>query len=449
MGDTYERDGVTYSAMTDAVLNLDDDEKVSRLASGKVTVVVTSKINLQLTIDATDGETTFTLTGDGESLTLVKVLPFEPDNGTFTLAGNVLTAAEGSDLVVGSGALVGHDHADADITYTITDTTLTADTEQETVKFDLTSDSGTKSVTVIVNGKIINNLTNSNFTITKNSSMSLIVGKYIAKATAKSDATSQILLGTDGINIVPGSGDGALNVAVSRDGHEIISGDLECTSGSIKIGSDDSISLKKGTSFTFTQNDYTATITAIDDATTAISIGTDGITFTPNTGDGTLDFTIKNSSSSMTANVEILSGSFTFGENGALTVEKGTELKIKFSDDYVVNFKATGDAGGTISLGADGITFAPNSGDGSLDISITRNGETRTANLNMTGSLTYKLDGSISWTQGTVIKSFFDDDSSLTITANKNSDAKIIFSPQDGLSITPSVPDALSVLLSA
>ena len=57
-------------------------------------------------------------------------------------------------------------------------------------------------------------------------------------------------------------------------------------------------------------------------------------------------------------------GGFLFGKNGALTVTEGTELKIDFGDDYIVNFKANDAAGGSISIGEDGITFVPGSNDG-------------------------------------------------------------------------------------
>ena len=65
----------------------------------------------------------------------------------------------------------------------------------------------------------------------------------------------------------------------------------------------------------------------------------------------------------------------------------------------------------------------------------------------MTGSVTYKLDGSISLAKSTVVKNVFEDGNILTITANTYASGSIVFNPQNGLMITPSTPDALNVVL--
>ena len=581
-GSVVEIDGVTYTALDgDAVLKYDDDFKVSGLTSGKVSAVVAgASYSSTLTIDATDGSTDFTLTGNGEVLTLTKVLPFELDNGTFTLASNVLTAAKGSDLKIGNGktygdgsTVFGHDYADTEVKYTITDTALTEETEKETITFTASLGEQSRSITTFVNGKIINGVADGKFTggftITKDSSMGLVLGDYTLKATANADATSQILVNSDGANITPGSGDGTLTVTFNRGDTTIFGGALECTSGKITLSYDHAVTFTEGTSFNFTWNNYVSTITATGDATTAIALTDSGITFTPGSGDGGLNllltkdgtpifagelnisdgsitfnsdeqkfsftegtkislgigtdgsramdfevtggnasfkmaadengnFTItpdENDGSlaialkqngetvfqnnvtvngsltinpvtdlltltdgttvslafdnytmtatadgdaaskisltasgisitpqqgdgklklalgtkngSLSADIEVLSGGFLFGTSGALSVTEGTELQIKFSDDYIINFKTTDAAGGALSIGADGLTFAPNSEDGGLELSVTRNGETRSASLDVTGSVTYKLDGSISLTQGTVVKNVF------------------------------------------
>ena len=121
------------------------------------------------------------------------------------------------------------------------------------------------------------------------------------------------------------------------------------------------------------------------------------------------------------------------GEGGAITVAKDTELQIKFSDDYIVNFKATDEAGGAISIGTDGITFKPNSDDDSLELSIKQNGDTRTTNLNVTGSVTYKLDGTLSLAEDTVISNTWDDGVALTITATGDEVSNVRFEPRHRL----------------
>ncbi|MBO4779156.1 MAG: hypothetical protein J5497_00815, partial [Selenomonadaceae bacterium] len=192
---------------------------------------------------------------------------------------------------------------------------------------------------------------------------------------------------------------------------------------------------------------YEVTATADGDAAVSVAITSAGLSITPNTGDGTLNLQLGSANGSMSANLEVLSGSFILGENGGLTVAKDTELQIDFGGDYVVKFKTTDDAGGKISLGAGGLTFSPTEGDGHLELSVTRNGETRTATLEMTGSLTYKLDGSISLAKDTVVKNIFEDGNILTITANTDASGSMIFDPNSGLYITPSTPDALNVVL--
>jgi len=695
-GDTYMLDGVTYTALEDARLNIGDDGKVSGIASGSVSAVVTGRSNPVATVDATNSSTEFTLTGKGAVLTLTKVLPFELDNGTFTLAGNVLTAAKGSDLRIGTGRtyadgtiVFGHDYADTDITYTITDTTLTEETEKGTIVFTASLGEQARSITTFVSGKIINGVADGKFTggftITKGSSMGLVLGNYTVKATANADATSRIFVDSKGINIIPGSGDGSLNVALSRGDTEIISGELNVTSGKITFGYDNAITFDKDTSFNFKQGDYvltatttdaatigialqdnklvftpgqndgglnlllrrggtpvfagelnvtdgtitfdpttqkfsftdgtnvsialptgqefgfkvtggdasikvesdgagnfvltpdngdgslditlkqdgqttfynnisvsggsilignmgqvigltkgttanvtlgnyTLSATATDDASFTLGIANDGsisitpakndgaldiaikrdgttifsntvsvdgtITFNPttqamtltdgttvtltfgdyeltakangnaasvlsltgngieikpNSGDGSLDLTLSGANGTLNANLEVLSGSFVLGEGGTVTVTKGTELKIDFGDGYVVNFKATDDAGGSLALGANGITFKPGSDDGGLELSITRDGQTRTASLDVTGSVTYKLDGSISLAKGTVVRNVFDSGRIVTITANTDASGSMVFTPDGGLTITPATPDALTL----
>ncbi len=699
-GDTYALDGVTYTALEDARLNLDDDGKVSGIASGSVSAVVTGRSNPVATVDATNSSTEFTLTGKDEVLTLTKVLPFELDNGTFTLAGNVLTAAKGSDLRIGTGRtyadgtiVFGHDYADTDITYTITDTTLTEETEKGTIIFTASLGEQARSITTFVNGKIINGVADGKFTggftITKGSSMGLVLGNYTVKATANADATSRIFVDSKGINITPGSGDGSLNVALSRNGTEIISGELNVTSGKITFGYDNSVTFDKDTSWDFTWNGYTMTATTTDeaqigvslqgnqlvltpgendgglnlllrrgttpvfggvlnvtdgtitfdpttqkfsftegtnisitlpggtprqvdfkvvggdasikveadssgkfvltpdnndgslqisvsrdgrtvfqntfnvsngsivfdpatqavtltqgttvslglnnytisatttddasfrlallndgriafvpgendgalniaisrggstifqntvsvsgaifvnpetlemtlaegtnislsfgnyelnatttaDATVGIAVLESGIAITPTPGDGSLNLTINSADGSLNANVEVISGSFILGDDGLLTVAKDTELQIDFGDGYVINFKATDDAGGSLVLGADGITFVPGTDDGGLELSVTQGGVTRTVSLDVTGSVTYRLDGSISLAKGTVVRNVFDSGNVLTITANTDASGSMIFTPQRGLDITSSTPDALNIVL--
>ena len=694
--DTYELDGVTYTAVSDAVLNL-DDEKVSGLESGKVQATVTgSDDSPTVTFDATDGAIDFTATSDGKIILAKMFLPLEIISGEFTFNGSTLAISAGSDLAIVNTtddySLRNENHFVYDSTYIFSGASMTSDSQQVNSHFVLSDGTNTRELDLIQLGKVINNFTEQGFTLVKGSSEVMNIGDYTITATARdNDAGLNISLGADGITLVPNKNDGALNVSLTRGDTEIISGDLECISGSITFGFDHAVTFAADTSFNFTRNGYTLTATTTDKATTAIELtesglsftpgtndgglnlllkqddkilfsgelnvsggtihfnpstqkfsfteGTNvsiklagenpqefnfkvtgdeasfkveadgsgtfkitpdsgdgtlditikqgdktifynnisvssgsivisdmgqtigltsgtsmtvtlgnytiditanddasfglgvlsdgsiaispkdndgsldisisrgstqifrntisisggtitfnpttqlmtltsgttinlefgnyeltatakgnaassialtdgGITITPNTGDGTLDLTLTGTSSgSLSANIEVLSGSFTLGDGGALTVAAGTELQIKFSDDYIINFKATDKAGGAISIGADGITFAPTSDDGGLQLTVKRGDDTRSASLDVTGSVTYKLDGSISLTKGTIVKNVFDDGNILTITANTDASGSINFNPQTGLTIEPKTTDALTVSL--
>ena len=701
-GGTREFDGVTYKATSKAVLNLDSDGKVSGLKSGSVTATITGVTDSPtITFDATNSATNFTATSDGKVISATMVLPLEIISGEFTFDGSTLAISAGSDLAIvdtkGDYSLRNENHFVYDSTYTFSGTTMTSDAQQVNSHIVLSNGTDTRELDLVQLGKVINDFTQRGFTLVKGSSEVMNIGDYTITATAvNDDAGLNISLGADGITLVPNSNDGALNIALTRGDTEIISGELECTSGTIPFGYDHAVTFEKDTSFNFTRNGYTLTATTTDKATTAIEFTQDGkiiftpgendgglnllltqgtktlfdgelnvsggtitfdanmqkfsftegtevsvklagenpqefqfkvvgddasfkveadgsgtFTITPDSGDGTLDITIKQgdqtifynnlsvssgsitignmgqvigltagtsmtvtlgnytfditanddasfglgvlsdgtiaitpqdndgsldisikrgtseifsntisisggtiifnpstqlmtltdgttvtislndnnyiltatadgdasssisiasggitltpqtgdgklkltltgtSSGSLSADIEVLSGSFTLSEGGAITVAKDTELEIKFSDDYIINFKATDKAGGTLSLGSDGITFAPSSDeeDGGLQLTVKRGDDTRSASLDVTGSVTYKLDGSISLTKGTVVKNVFDDGNILTITANTKASGSITFNPQTGLTITPKKANALTVSL--
>ena len=530
-GETYTLDGVTYTAASSgATLNLDGG-KVSGIASGSVTAT-TSNSDAKISFDASDGAINFTATADGKNVTVKQRFPIEFISGEFAYKGNKLTVSAGSTLAIigtnGNYSLRNENTFVYGGTYTFTNTGMTTESQSTISVFTLTNGSDVRKLQLEQRGKVVNTFGERGFTLTKGSSEVVKLGNYTLTATATNDAALNIVLDAKGLTLVPRQGDGTLNVKLERGDTTVLAGELECTSGEITFGYDNAVTFAKGTSFNFTQGDYVLTATATDDAGGKFSLGTDGISFTPDkndgalditlkkngqaifdssvnvsdgtitfdpttqkisftdgtkislafdgyelnatvkgnasvkavadgkgnftitpdTGDGSLDMTLKSSKGSMSANVEVLSGSFIFGIGGKLTVTKGTELKLDFGGGYVVNFKATDDAGGLLSLDTDGFSFTPNSADGGLELSITRNGETRTASLDVTGTVTYKLDGSISLTKGTVVKNKFADGNALTITATTDASGSIVFAPNDGLTITPSTPNALDVLLS-
>lgn len=534
--ETYNLDGVTYTAVDDVQLNLDSDGKVSGIVSGKVEAVANDADNSPVvTFDTSEGAINFVATGNGEVITVKTLFPIEFIGGEFTYKGNTLTVAAGSILAnvaqYGSYALRNEDYFEHGATYTFTADALIIDSKHTSSTYTLTNGNEKVELHPESSGRVINHFSERGFTLVKGSSESVKIGDYTLKATATEDTSLNMELGSEGVTIIPSPRDGSLNVAISHGDSVVIQGELECTSGSITLGYDNSISFAKGTNFNFKQGDYIFTSSVTDAATVGVALKENGIVFTlgendgglnllikrggnaifggkinvsdgsiffnvstqeitfsegtnislsidgenpqkvdfkivggdagfnveavgngsfkitPTEGDGTLDITLNSASGSLNANVELLSGSFILGANGTINVAEDTELKIDFGDGYIIKFKATGDAGGAISLGAGGITFAPNSSDGGLELSVTRDGETRTASLDVTGSVTYKLDGSISLDKGTVIENIFEDGSTLKIVANIDANGSMIFAPQNGLIISSDTPEALNVIL--
>ncbi len=530
----HQRDGVTYTALNDAQLNLDDDGKVSGIASGSVIATVTGKEDSPtVTFDAADGAISFSATGNGEVLTVTTLFPIEFIGGEFTYRGNQLILAAGSAMSFvfkfADYSFANTLYVESELTYTFHKDYMTNSNGRGRTVYTWSNGVETRQIEMAGQGAVRNSFTERGFTLLKGSSEAITIGGYTVTATALEDAGVNLEFGANGLSLVPNTNDGTLNIALSRGDTEIISGELECTGGSITLGYDHAVTFEKGTSFNFTWNNYVSTITATDEATVAIALTDSGITFTPGSGDGGLNlllrkngktvfagelnitdgsitfnsdeqkfsftegtkiqlgirdeeigievvggdasfkveanadgsFTItpdngdgklnltlsNDEGDSISATLEVLSGSFTLGDGGTLSLAKDTELELDFGGGYVVNLKTTDAAGGSISLSTDGITFAPNSDDGGLKLTVTRDGVTRTASLDVTGSVTYKLDGSIFLAQGTVVKNVFEDGNILTITANTDAGGSIVFNPQTGLIITPSTPDALDMVL--
>ncbi|MBR2733124.1 MAG: hypothetical protein IKD80_02595, partial [Selenomonadaceae bacterium] len=222
--------------------------------------------------------------------------------------------------------------------------------------------------------------------------------EYIVNFKTTDDASVSIGMTEAGFAITPQDGDGSLDVSITRGNALIFRNNISISNGSVVWNPvAQTMTLTDGTSVSVVMNDkYTLTMTADGDAASKVVLTDGGISVTPNQGDGTLDMSLTTPDGTLSAGIEVLNGSFTIKPGGAITVAKDTELQIKFSDDYIIGFKATDEAGGTIFLGAEGLTFTPNSEDGGLELSVTRGDETRTASLDVTGAVTYKLDGSIS-----------------------------------------------------
>ena len=358
---------------------------------------------------------------------------------------------------------------DATYTFTATDDAGATVTFQDD-KFVLTPNDGNGGVSItitkndatvfggefnVTDGTITFDPIEQKFSFTKGTKIALAFGdgsQEIDFEVKGSDASFKVEPDSDGsFSITPDTDDGSVDVTLKQNGKTVFENNLSVTGAMIFNPTTQLLTLKDSTTVSITFNNYTLTATADGDASSTISMTKDGVSITPDTTDkGKLKLTLTGTSSgSLSADIEILKGGFLFGTDGALTVTKGTELQIDFGNDYIINFKTTNEAGGVLSLGTDGITFKPNTDeeDGGLQLTVKRGDDTRSASLDVTGSVTYKLDGTISLTKGTVVKNVFDDGNILTITANTAASGSIFFNPKTGLTINPKTADALTVSL--
>ncbi len=470
--ETYALDGVTYTAITDAVLNLDDN-KVSGIASGKVSAVATGKTDPIITIDASQTEISIAITNEDDSLA-IKLNGLTSNlgisSGSLTISPTDRNDIQKISVTAGTTFSIARDENSTVKIVAKEDTIIDTERSPENIRYFRTDNESydfnvslVRDNTTVIGGTLTVGgmfsyspelgtfaLVNPNIDPenSKESFAALKLGDYTLKA---STAGSTVIAG---INILengkleinyPREDYNTTDLTISRGDTQIFGGKISVNGSMLLDRQTNSITLKDGSEISVEFGDYEVTATADGDATISFALTESGLAITPVQGDGTLNLQFSSENGSMSANLEVLSGSFILGENGAVTIAKDTELKLDFGGGYIVNFKTTDDAGGSISLGNDGITFTPNDGDGHLELSVTRDGETRTASLDMTGSLTYKLDGSISLAKDTVVTNEFDSGRSLTITANTNASGSIVFIPQNGLTITPSTADALTV----
>ncbi|MBR0060667.1 MAG: hypothetical protein IJP68_04220, partial [Selenomonadaceae bacterium] len=351
-GSVVEVDGVTYTAVdSNATLNIDDDGKVSGLASGKVSAVVSgAETSPIVTFDATDAEFNFTATSDGSVISITP-FPIEFISGEFTYNGSRIDITAGSDLALvtqrGDFVLRNQNHFVTDSAYIFTSTSLTSDSEHVISKFSLTNGDDVRELNLEQLGKVINHFDQQGVTLVEGSSEVLNIGNYKLTATATDgDAGLNFELGEDGMTFVPNTGDGTLTVALSRNDTEIISGILECTSGTVTIGYDHAVTFTEGTSFNFTWNNYVSTITATGDATTAIALTDNGITFTPGSGDGGLNLLLtKDGKTVFGGTLNISDGSITFNsDEKKFSFTEGTKISLGIGTDgsRAMDFEVTG-----------------------------------------------------------------------------------------------------------
>ncbi|MBR5436326.1 MAG: hypothetical protein IK120_05625, partial [Muribaculaceae bacterium] len=111
-----------------------------------------------------------------------------------------------------------------------------------------------------------------------------------------------------------------------------------------------------------------------------------------------------------------------------------------------ISLTSIGNTSGFLGFNDKGLSYTPSVGDGSLAISVTENGETVSAVLNVVGTITYNIDGSISLGAGTIVQSNFADGDILTIAANSDASGSVLLN-ETGLNVTSTTPEAINITM--
>ncbi|MBR1646191.1 MAG: hypothetical protein IJ685_05360 [Selenomonadaceae bacterium] len=357
-GETYELDGVTYTALTDAVFNLDDDEKISGLASGKVQATLTEAENSPtITFDATDGAIDFSATDDDSLAVTLGGRQFKFSEGTATVTSDKVTTGAAKFFIAGT-----HSRADYEFTveksaeFSITSEAFAISSE----KFNVAVLMGSNTLNFDVSGTAIRNFTNHTFVLAGGTSVTTTLNDYTLTATTTDEAGGELSLTENGINFKPNADDGKLRVSVTRDG-ETRTASLDMT-GSLTYNLDGSISLTKDTVLkTVFEDGRNLTITAKKDAGGKIFLSPqDGLSVTPATPDA-LDVLLTIDGKDI---IELASVDGTVNyKGGTFTATDGTEIRfVDPSGNYDDNVLRT--SGGTTSLhfSTDGIIYQANEG---------------------------------------------------------------------------------------
>lgn len=270
-GESQIYDGVTYSAISNAVLNRDG--KVSGLASGIVQATIAGAQNSPVvTFDATNDAIDFAAQSDGNVLSVTTLYKMELIEGNFTFKDNTITASVGSRLAavnqLGVYSLRNEDFYEYGATYSFNNSSTIINSQHTFSQFSLTNGTDTRTINLEAFGTVINKFSERGFTLVAGSREVMHIGDYTLTARAIETAGLNISLGANGVTLVPNKNDGALNIVLSRSGVEIISGDLECTSGSITFGFDKAVTLAENTCFNFSWYDYVTSISSTSEATT-------------------------------------------------------------------------------------------------------------------------------------------------------------------------------------
>ena len=392
--ETYALDGVTYTAITDAVLNLDDN-KVSGIASGKVSAVATGKTDPIITIDASQTEISIAITNEDDSLA-IKLNGLTSNlgisSGSLTISPTDRNDIQKISVTAGTTFSIARDENSTVKIVAKEDTIIDTERSPENIRYFRTDNESydfnvslVRDNTTVIGGTLT---VGGMFSYSPELGTFALVNPNIDPENSKESFAALKL--------------GDYTLKASTAGSTVIAGINILENGKLEIN--------------YPREDYNTT-----------------------------DLTISRGDTQIFGGKISVNGSMLLDrQTNSITLKDGSEISVEFGD-YEVTATADGDATISFALTESGLTITPNKDDGHLELSVTRDGVTRTTSLEMTGSLTYKLDGSISLAKDTVLKNVFEDGNELTITALTDASGSIILHPQNGLIITPSTANALTL----
>ena len=185
----------------------------------------------------------------------------------------------------------------------------------------------------------------------------------------------------------------------------------------------------------------TATIAGVENSPTITFNGSTDMKAVLSVGDSD---TINVKTDNMTVNYS--SGDIVYNSDTTVSVGKNSEFTAIFDDNHSASIKTPDTAGGKLAVTSDSIQFTPDQNTGELEFSTNTNGATDTVSIETSGTITYKNDGKLSVTEGTVIKDEFSDDHEIKITANSDTSDAVTFT-ENGWTISPNPSNALTVSL--
>ncbi|MBE8954926.1 MAG: hypothetical protein SR2Q5_04545 [Quinella sp. 2Q5] len=298
-------------------------------------------------------------------------------------------------------------------------------------------------------GTITVDNTTQEISITAGTTVAITRNNRTISITANDDAGISIALVDGKIMMTPGEDDGSLDISIKRGDTEVFSSTVEVSGGSVGIDLDEQeISITAGTTVDLTMGERKVSITTNDEATIAIADENGKIIVKPGEGDGSLDISIKRGDTEVfSSTVEVSGGSISIDPlTNSFGLTQGTTITLTQPDERKISLTALGDASIAISMAdGGGLRIAPESGDGDLQMSVTRDGVTRTATIGIDGAIVYQRGGNVSLEEDTTIDLKWEDGYEVAITS-RGSSGTIALDPEKGLGIT-STDDKLDVKL--